>query len=146
MTNTPFVCNGINGLNGAGGGGKNWQTAAHIASGDGSKVAFEAADTRRYNLANVWASFELAGLFTCFDKLCSVPKVRMNNICQAMLVWAGNVMSGNLSVVRRGVFASHYNSGAWETAVELRSGVFNTTGEVQTPDVAFDAAGNTVTV
>lgn len=44
------------------------------------------------------------------------------------------------------MFAARYSAGSWDTPLSLSSGFFNTTGAVQTPEVALDAAGNAVAV
>ncbi len=103
-------------------------------------------DIKRYTPSGPgagWGGLDLTAVLTCFSRLCSSPKAVMNNSGQAMLVWAVNTTTGGL---RRAVFAARYSAGSFAAAEGLRSGVFNTTGEVQTPDVALDAAGNAVVV
>ena len=103
-------------------------------------------DTRRYNPATGWDSGSLAATLTCFFRLCSQPKVLMNNNGHALMVWAVNDMPGTPTASRRAIFANRYSGGSWDTAVGLTSGVFNTAGEVFAPDLAMDNAGNAVAV
>ena len=107
----------------------------------GSSIVVE---TNRYNKdTGLWGIAVPAGGLTCLIRLCSAPRLLMNNIGQTLLVWAANNLPGN-SGGRRTIYAARYSGGAWEDAVGLSSGDFNVTGEALMPDAAMDSVGNAV--